>query len=321
MATPMPPAFGKDFLSLLDLTPAALSHLIALAAGVKQARAGRRPGAQPLTGKHVALLFEKPSLRTRITFVLAVRELGGDVVELPDGVLFGARESPEDVARNLERWVDGIVVRTFAHAAVERLAAAAPRLHVVNALTDEEHPCQALADVLTLSERLGPLAGRTLAFVGDGNNVATSVTQAAVMSGMHVRLAAPSGYALPEGVLAACRAAAVTGATVTLTDDPEAAVAGADVVYTDVWTSMGQEAEEAQRNPVFQRYQVNERLISFARPGALFMHCLPAHRGAEVTDAVIDSPVSVVFDQAENRLHVQKALLSVLMRDDSIGDR
>jgi ornithine carbamoyltransferase len=136
-----------------------------------------------------------------------------------------------------------------------------------------------------------------------------------------VRLAAPSGYALPEGVLAACRAAAVTGATVTLTDDPEAAVAGADVVYTDVWTSMGQEAEEAQRNPVFQRYQVNERLISFARPGALFMHCLPAHRGAEVTDAVIDSPVSVVFDQAENRLHVQKALLSVLMRDDSIGDR
>jgi ornithine carbamoyltransferase len=315
MAAPLPPPPGKDFLSVRDLTPAALAGLLDLAAELKEARAARRPMARPLTGQHVALLFEKPSLRTRITFVLAVRELGGDVVELPDGVLFGARESAEDVARNLERWVEGVVVRTFTHASVERLAAAAPRLHVVNALTDEEHPCQALADMLTLRERLGPLAGRTLAFVGDGNNVATSVTQAAVMCGMHVRLASPSGYALAPAVVAGCRAAAASGATVTLTDDPAAAVAGADAVYTDVWTSMGQEAEETQRGAIFQSFQVNERLMSLAQPGALFLHCLPAHRGAEVTDAVIDSPASVVFDQAENRLHVQKALLSVLMRD------
>jgi ornithine carbamoyltransferase len=315
LRTPVLPALGKDFLSVLDLTPAALASLIDLAAVMKHDRAARRPAPQPLAGKHVALLFEKPSLRTRITFVLAVRELGGDVVELPDGVLFGARESAEDIARNLERWVEGIVVRTFGHAAVVRLAAAAPRLHVVNALTDDEHPCQALADVLTLRERLGSLAGRTLAFVGDGNNVAVSITQAAVMSGMHVRLASPPAYALPAPVLAACRAAAVPGASVTITDDAIAAATGADAIYTDVWTSMGQESEEGQRTSVFQRYQVNDRLMSVARPGALFLHCLPAHRGAEVTDAVIDSPASVVFDQAENRLHAQKALLSVLMGD------
>ena len=313
LRTPAPDRLGKDFLSILDLTPAALSHLIDLGARMKSDRAAHRGGAQPLAGKHVALLFEKPSLRTRITFVLAVRELGGDVVELPDGVLFGARESAEDVARNLERWVEGVVIRTFAHASLEHLAAAAPRLHVVNALTDEEHPCQALADILTLEERLGSLTGRTLAFIGDGNNVAASVTQAAVMSGMHVRLASPAGYVLPGEVLDACRAAAADGATISLTTDAVAAATGADAIYTDVWASMGEEAEEQARATVFAPYQVNERLMSAARPGALFMHCLPAHRGAEVTDAVIDSPASVVFDQAENCLHMQKALLSVLM--------
>jgi ornithine carbamoyltransferase len=311
--TPAPDRLGKDFLSILDLTPAALSRLIDLGARMKSDRAARRSGPQPLGGKHVALLFEKPSLRTRITFVLAVRELGGDVVELPDGVLFGARESAEDVARNLERWVEGVVIRTFAHASLERLAAAAPRLHVVNALTDEEHPCQALADILTLEERLGSLTGRTLAFIGDGNNVAASVTQAAVMSGMHVRLASPAAYALPADVLDAGRAAAADGATISLTTDAVAAATGADAIYTDVWASMGQEAEEGARSKVFAPYQVDERLMSAARPEALFMHCLPAHRGAEVTDAVIDSPASVVLDQAENRLHMQKALLSVLM--------
>ncbi len=310
---PAPDRLGKDFLSILDLTPGVLSRLIDLGAQMKSDRAARRSGPQPLAGTHVALLFEKPSLRTRITFVLAVRELGGDVVELPDGVLFGARESPEDVARNLERWVEGVVVRTFAHALLERLAAAGPALHVVNALTDEEHPCQALADILTLEERLGSLTGRTLAFVGDGNNVAASVTQAAVMSGMHVRLASPAAYALRGDVLDACRAAAADGATVTLTTDAVEAAGGADAIYTDVWASMGQEAEEGARAEVFAPYQVDERLMAAARPGALFMHCLPAHRGAEVTDAVIDSPASVVLDQAENRLHMQKALLSVLM--------
>jgi ornithine carbamoyltransferase len=310
----IPQRLGKDFLSILDLTPAALSDLIDLATTLKRDRAARRPGAQPLAGKHVALLFEKPSLRTRITFVLAVRELGGDVVDLPDGVLVGARESAGDAVRNLERWVDAIVVRTFSHAALERLATSAPRLHVINGLTDDEHPCQALADILTLRERLGALAGRTLAFVGDGNNVAASVAQAAAMSGMHVRLASPAGYALPADRLAACTRAAAAGGTVTVTTDVLAAVTGADAVYTDVWTSMGREAEEAVRTAAFREYQVNERLMRAAGPGALFMHCLPAHRGAEVTDAVIDSPASVVFDQAENRLHVQKALLSVIVR-------
>jgi len=311
---PVPIRLGKDFLSILDLTPPALSHLMDLAASFKRDRAARRPSAQPLAGKHVALLFEKPSLRTRITFLLAVRELGGDVVDLPDGVLVGARESAKDAVRNLERWVEGIVVRTFSHAALESLAASAPRLHVINGLTDDEHPCQALADILTLRERLGALAGRTLAFVGDGNNVATSITQAAVMSGMHVRLASPAGYGLSADRLAACTRAAASGGTVIVTTDVHAAVSGADAVYTDVWTSMGQETEESVRTAAFRGYQVNESLMRAARPGAIFLHCLPAHRGAEVTDAVIDSPASAVFDQAENRLHAQKALLSVLMR-------
>jgi ornithine carbamoyltransferase len=311
---PVPIRLGKDFLSILDLTPAGLSHLMDLATSLKRDRAARRQSAQPLAGKHIALLFEKPSLRTRITFVLAVRELGGDVVDLPDNVLVGARETAQDAVRNLERWVEGIVVRTFSHATLERLAASAPRLHVINGLTDDEHPCQALADILTLRERLGTLAGRTLAFVGDGNNVATSITQAAMLSGMHVRLASPAGYGLSADRLAASAQAGASGGTVAVTTDVREAVAGADAVYTDVWTSMGQEAEESVRTAAFGAYQVNEQLMSAARPGAIFMHCLPAHRGAEVTDAVIDSPASVVFDQAENRLHAQKALLSVLMR-------
>ncbi len=309
-----PERLAKDFLSILDLTPGTLAHLLDLAAALKRDRAEPRSGPRPLAGTHVALLFEKPSLRTRITFVLAVRELGGDVVELPDGVLFGARESAEDVARNLERWVEGVVIRTFSHAALERFAAAAPRLHVINALTDDEHPCQALADLLTMRERFGSLAGRALAFVGDGNNVATSIAQAGAMSGMHVRIASPPGYELPADRLDACTRAAASGGSVTVTSDALAAVDGADAVYTDVWTSMGQEAEESARTAVFEKYQVNDRLMRAARPGALFLHCLPAHRGAEVTDSVIDSPASVVFDQAENRLHAQKALLTLLMR-------
>ncbi len=303
----------KDFLSILDLTPAGLGQVLELAAALKRDRAAGRPGPQPLAGRHVALLFEKPSLRTRLTFVLAVRELGGEVIELPTEVVFG-RESVEDVARNLERWVAGVIARTFEQARLVRLAAAATRLHVVNALTNEEHPCQALADLLTLGERLGSLAGRTLAYVGDGNNVAASLAQAGAMSGMHVRLASPPGFGLAATVLDTCARAAGPGGTVTVTTDPFEAAAGADAIYTDVWTSMGQEAEAAQRTQTFQPYQVNERLMNAARPGALFMHCLPAHRGEEVTDAVMDSAASVVFDQAENRLHAQKALLSLLMQ-------
>ncbi|HVT47566.1 MAG TPA: ornithine carbamoyltransferase [Vicinamibacterales bacterium] len=307
------PLLSKDYLSVLDLSRTELEHVIALAAAMKRDRAAGRMGNQPLAGRHVALLFEKPSLRTRTTFMIAVRELGGDTVELPAGDAFGGREALADVARNLERWVSGVVVRTFGHARLAEFAAAAERLHVINALTDEEHPCQALADMLTLSERWGSLSSRTLTYVGDGNNVALSLAQAGVMLGLHLRVASPPGFALPASVVDACRRAAAPGASLELVADPAEAVDGADAVYTDVWTSMGQEQEASARNAAFGTYQVNEALMARARPGALFMHCLPAHRGQEVTDAVIDSPTSVVFDQAENRLHTQKALVALLM--------
>jgi ornithine carbamoyltransferase len=303
----------KDFLSILDLSRFELDAVLDLAAALKRERARGRTGPQPLEGRHVALLFHKPSLRTRSTFVIAVRELGGEVIEPQADVAFGARESVEDVARNLERWVAGAVVRTFAQEKLARFAAAAPHLHVVNALTDEEHPCQALADMLTLQERWGTLAGRTIAYVGDGNNVAASLLQAAVMLGVNVRLASPRGYAIAAPVVEAARRVARDGAEVTLTVDPKVAADGADAIYTDVWTSMGQEREMRARTRAFRRYQVNAALMAAARPDALFMHCLPAHRGFEVTDEVMDSPASVVFDQAENRLHAQKALLTLLM--------
>ena len=216
------------------------------------------------------------------------------------------------MARNLERWVAGAVLRTYAQSRLEEFAQAAPKLRVVNALTDEEHPCQALADCLTLIENFGNLRGRTVAFVGDGNNVAASLAQAATMLGAVVRIASPAGYELPAAVQASVDGCASAGGRLELTNDPVAAVRGADAVYTDVWTSMGQEAEGADRNRIFAPYQVNAALMSHASSGALFMHCLPAHRGEEVTDEVIDSSVSVVFDQSENRLHTQKALLAML---------
>ena len=305
----------KDYLSVIDLSPAELEQVLDLAAELKRGRAARRTGPQPLAGKHIALLFEKPSLRTRSTFTIAVRELGGDVIEPAADVAFGGRETVEDVAHNLERWVSGAIVRTFAQARLETFAAAATRLRVVNALTDEEHPCQALADMLTLRERFEDLAGRTLAFVGDGNNVAASLAHAGAMLGMHVRVASPQGYELPQAVVRAAEAVARHGATIRVSTDPAEAVRGADAVYTDAWTSMGQEAESDMRDRVFRPYQVNAALMAAAGAQAIFMHCLPAHRGAEVTDEVMDSPASVVFDQAENRLHTQKALLALLMGD------
>jgi ornithine carbamoyltransferase len=303
----------KDFLSVLDLRPAEFDRVLDLAASMKRSRAAGQPASQPLAGRHVALLFEKPSLRTRSTFVIAVRELGGEVIEPPADVVFGGRESVEDVARNLERWVTGAVVRTFAQERLERFAQAASRLRVVNALTDEEHPCQALADLMTLGERLGPLPGRTLAFVGDGNNVAVSLAHACSMAGMHLKVASPQGFELPASAVEAASRVARHDATITLTRDPEAAVRDADAIYTDTWASMGQEAEADARAQAFRAFQVNDALMGHARPGALFLHCLPAHRGQEVTDEVIDSPQSVVFDQSENRLHAQKALLALLM--------
>jgi ornithine carbamoyltransferase len=299
------------FLSVLDLSPEELETCLHLAASMKAARAAGRRHATPLLGRHVALLFEKPSLRTRSTFTIAVRELGGDVIEPPSDVL-GGRETIEDVARNFERWVFAVVIRTFAQSRVTQLAAAAPRLRVVNALSDQEHPCQALADALTLMERLGSLRGRTVAFVGDGNNVATSLAHALPMLGAHLVVASPKGFELPSDVCAAAATVARAGGSVTVTNEPYDAVARADAIYTDVWTSMGKEAESDRRREIFMPFQVNSDLMAAAPKGALFMHCLPAHRGDEVTADVIDSPISVVFDQAENRLHTQKALLALL---------
>jgi ornithine carbamoyltransferase len=306
---------AKDFVSIRDLAPADLVALLDLAARLKAERVRRRraPTATALAGLHVATLFEKPSLRTRATFEIGVRELGGDILDLPAPFADGVREPLPDVARNLERWADALVVRTYAQSKVTTLAESAPRLHVINALTDEEHPCQALADMLTLREHWQNGRGRTIAFIGDGNNTATSLTHAALMLGINVRLATPEGFELPSRIVEDAMRTARAGASVRQFRDPREAVADADAVYTDVWTSMGREAEAPTRNRVFQAYQVNGMLMDAASPGALFMHCLPAHRGEEVTAEVFESPASVVFDQAENRLHTQKALLLMLL--------
>lgn len=303
---------SKDFLSVLDLSHEELDDTLALAAQLKVEREQGRTSLTPLTGKHVALLFDKPSLRTKSTFTIAVRELGGDVIDPSAEVALGSRETVTDVAKNLERWVAGAIVRTFAQARLVEFAGAARRMKVVNALTDEEHPCQAIADVLTLREHLGDLRGRTITFVGDGNNVAVSLAHAAVMLGMHVRVASPKGYELPKSIIAECARVARWGGLVEVTNDPIAGVTGADAVYTDVWASMGQEEQVEAREEIFAAFQVNEPLMDAAGPEALFLHCLPAHRGHEVTDAVMDSTQSIVFDQSENRLHAQKALLAKL---------
>jgi len=309
------PASGRarSLLSVADFSHEELERCLALAARLKQARAeGRRRAETPLAGRHVALLFDKPSLRTRVTFEVAIRELGGEPIVVPADSALGGREPVADVARNLERWVDAVVIRTYSHQVLEAFADAAPRLHVVNALTDEEHPCQALADLLTLREVLGDLDGRTMAYVGDGNNVATSLAQVCVMAGMQVRTASPSGYGLPERVCGQIGSLARGAGRLELCASPADAVRGAAAVYTDVWTSMGQEREAADREHAFAGYQVTPELMALAAPGAVFMHCLPAHRGQEVASEVIDGPCSIVLEQAENRLHVQKAVLALL---------
>jgi ornithine carbamoyltransferase len=305
----------KDFLSVLDFDVSDFERCVKLAARLKADRSlGRHaPTADALDGRHVALLFDKPSLRTRTTFEIAIRELGGHVVSLQPDVALGCREPVADVARNLERWVDAVIIRTFSQRVLQEFADSAKRLHVVNALTDEEHPCQAIADFLTLQERWGQPRGRTIAYIGDGNNVATSLAHAAAMLGVNVHVASPEPYQLPHAVVQQATAVARGGARLRLFTDAADAVAGADAVYTDTWTSMGQEAEADLRRRVFAPYQVNDELMSLAKPDALFMHCLPAHRGEEVTADVFESDTSVVFDQAENRLHGQKALLLMLL--------
>jgi ornithine carbamoyltransferase len=313
--TPTAVPARKDFLSVLDFDPAELDRCLEIAAHVKADRSlGRQaPTAGVLEGRHVAMLFEKASLRTRSTFEIAIVELGGNVVSLQPDAALGKREPVSDVARNLERWVSGIVIRTFSQKVLEEFAAAAPRLHVINALTDDQHPCQALADVMTLREQWGNVRGRTVAYVGDGNNVAVSLVHASLMLGIHVHVASPEGYQLSDAIVQQATTASRHGARLRLFSDPTDAVTGVDAVYTDTWTSMGQEAEADLRRTVFAPYQVNDALMGQAKPGALFMHCLPAHRGEEVTADVFESAASVVFDQAENRLHVQKALLSMLL--------
>jgi ornithine carbamoyltransferase len=307
---------GTNFLSVLDFEPGELEECLGLAERLKRDRAlgPNAPTAGALKGAHVALVFEKPSLRTRVTFEIAVRELGGEVVLMVGDVAFGGREPIADVARNLERWVKAAVIRTFDQAILLEFERVAPRLHVVNALTDQEHPCQALADVMTLKECWGDWRGRTVAFLGDGNNVATSLVHACMMLGVHVNVASPDGYTLRARVTEAAARVARHGAGLRLFRDPHDAVRGANAVYTDVWTSMGQEGQTERKTGVFAPYQVTADLMREAAPGAVFLHCLPAHRGEEVTEEVIESPRSVVFDQAENRLHTHKAVLLTLMQ-------
>ena len=316
METVPPPAgLAKDFLSVLNLSPNDLERLLTLAVEVKADRSmgTRAPTATALAGRHVGLLFEKPSLRTRSTFEVAIHELGGRILDVPAEFAGGAREPIEDVARNLERWVHALVVRTYAQDKVAAFAKSACRMPVINALTDEHHPLQALADVMTMRERWGRGAGRTVAFVGDGNNVATSLAHAACMAGINVNVATPKGYELPASVIDEATGVAQNGARIRTFTDPRTAVEGVDAVYTDVWASMGEESEAAARRLIFTPYQVNPELMALAAPQALFMHCLPAHRGDEVTAEVIESAASAVFDQAENRLHTEKALLLILL--------
>jgi ornithine carbamoyltransferase len=301
----------RDLLTGAEWDPAGIRELYHLAADIK-ARPDRYRGA--LGGRFLALIFEKPSLRTRVTFEVGIASLGGSSVFLDHTASrLGQRESIRDVARNLERWVQGIVARTFEQTALEELAAHT-RIPVINALTDRFHPCQALADFFTLEERFGGLRGLKLAYVGDGNNVCHSLLLAGARVGAHVRVATPEGYE-PDPIIVAeaRRAARETRGKIEILRAPEEAVAGAQAIYTDVWASMGQEAEAAKRELIFAPYRVDEALLALAAPEAVFLHCLPAHRGSEVTDGVMDSPQSFVFDQAENRLHVQKAILLTLL--------
>ncbi len=299
----------KDLLSVADLSAAETEKLIAQALEMKR---GTAP--QLLSGKILALMFEKPSLRTRVSFEVAVHQLGGYCFYLsPDEVGLGKREPVSDVARVLGRYVHGIIARTFSHENLQMLAKYST-VPVINALSDVEHPCQALADILTVREKKGKLKGLNLAYIGDGNNVAHSLLLVAAQTGINFRIASPPGYAVKDEILQTAKGfAAHSGSQILLTEEPELAVKYADVVYTDVWTSMGQEAEATKRRKDFAGYQVDARLLSLAGKDAVFMHPLPAHHGEEVAIGLLDSQYSVVFDQAENRLHLQKALLAEML--------
>ncbi len=309
---PAPKSFpkigGANLTRDLDL---AQDELVALLDLTRQVKASPARFSQSLKGQYLSLLFEKPSLRTRMTFELAIKQLGGDSI-LHTGPI-GDREPVKDVARNLDRWTNGIVARTFSQQTIDELAhwSAVP---VINALSDRYHPCQALADVFTLQEHFGELRGLKLAFIGDGNNVAHSLMISSLRLGLHFSIATPAGYEPDAEIVAQAGAlAAISGSQLMITNDPAEAVSGAQAVYTDVWTSMGQEHEQKKRLADFADFQVNRKLLAQAADEAVFLHCLPAKRGQEVTDEVIECDQSVVFDQAENRLHVQKALLLMLI--------
>lgn len=300
---------GKDLLSVADLSRDDIRMLISTAVDMKT-----EGWTSLLSGKMLALLFEKPSLRTRVSFEVAMRQLGGQVIYLsPAEVGLGKRESVPDVARVLGRYVDAIVARTFSHQTLESLAEYAG-VPVINALSDLEHPCQAMADLLTIYEKKGELEGLTLAYVGDGFNVAQSLLLAAALTGINFRIASPKGHEVKEEILNLAKDYAVeSGTELIFTDEPRLAVSGADIVYTDTWVNMGQEAEAEARRRAFAGYQVNKELLSLAKEDAIVMHCLPAHRGEEVAEGILDGPQSVVFDQAENRMHIQKAILADIL--------
>ncbi|NLE76878.1 MAG: ornithine carbamoyltransferase [Chloroflexi bacterium] len=302
----------KHFLTIAETSQSEFDHIMNLAVQLKKEwkEGGNRP---ILARKTLGLIFQKPSLRTRVSFEMAMQHLGGNALYLsPDEIQLGKRESVADVARVLSRFVDGIMARVFAHSDLEELARYS-RVPVINGLSDFSHPCQAVGDLLTILEHKGRLQGVRLAYVGDGNNVAVSLMFAAAKLGLHLTIGCPEGYEPPAQATSMAQSDLNKGATIRIVHDPAEAVAQADVIYTDVWTSMGQEKETEKRLKVFPPYQVNASLLAQARPDAIVMHCLPAHRGQEITDEVADGPHSVLFDQAENRMHGQKAVLAVLM--------
>jgi ornithine carbamoyltransferase len=302
---------GRDLISIRDLSPIEVETIFHLAGLLKSRPANFRTA---LAGKQMVMFFEKQSLRTRLTFEAGMASMGGNAFFMDQTAgRLDAREKLSDIAHNVERWIDAIVLRTYAHSTVEGMAEHAC-VPVINALSDLEHPCQALADYFTLMERFGDLKKICLAYVGDGNNVAHSLLLTAATLGSNIRIATPEGYGPDAHVVADAQdIAQQTGATIEILNDPKQAVDGADAVYTDAWTSMGHEHEEQERNRIFPPYQVNHKLVAGAAPHAVFMHCLPAHRGMEITDEIMDCDRSVVFDQAESRLHVQKAILLLLL--------
>jgi ornithine carbamoyltransferase len=304
----------KDLLSIADLTPKDIQNILKRSATLKKLLNRGKPH-QTLKGKSLGMIFEKSSTRTRVSFEVGMFQLGGQALFLsPNDLQIGRGEPIADTARTLSRYLDGIMIRTFAQKTIEELARFAS-IPVINGLTDLHHPCQALADLLTIQEKRKKLKGLTLAYVGDGNNVANSLIQACVKVGMHFAIATPRGYELDASIMEQAKAEGKqTNAGVLVSNDPFRAVRNADIVYTDVWASMGQEAEHTKRMKAFRGYEVDTKLMKAAPKGALVMHCLPAHRNEEIAADVIDGPQSVIFDQAENRLHVQKAVLDMLLR-------